>query len=324
MNTPLISVIVPIYNVEKYLAKCIDSIVAQSYTNLEIILVDDGSPDSCGQICDEYAQCDVRIKVIHQQNGGVVNARNTAISIASGDFLSFVDADDWLEESFYEKMLKEAIEGKHQIVFCDWNVIRMGGIKETNSVFFSSNPKIVLRRNLSVGNSMDCALWNKLIQKNFYDECNIITDQNCTMMEDLFISIQLLYNANNIGYVHESLYNYVSRIDSATGNKEKNPLLMSAPNIYHVYKFLLDKNILKEYQSTFFNLVMLVKFSILNNRGLKSAREFIPHAHKSISSYPINNKFLRTFYWICFNAGYLGGFAMKIYYKLVKDKKNKQ
>lgn len=98
----LISVIVPIYNVENYLGKCIDSIINQTYRNLEIILVDDGSPDNCGEICDQYASQDIRIRVIHKTNGGLSDARNAGMQIMNGEFLMFVDSDDWLQDNCVE------------------------------------------------------------------------------------------------------------------------------------------------------------------------------------------------------------------------------
>ena len=94
----LISVIVPVYNVEPYLRKCVDSILAQSYSNLEVILVDDGSPDGCGAICDEYAAKDARVRVIHKPNGGVSDARNAGLDIMTGDYVAFVDSDDWIDK----------------------------------------------------------------------------------------------------------------------------------------------------------------------------------------------------------------------------------
>lgn len=105
MSEPLISIIVPVYNTEKYLSKCIESILAQTYTNFELILVDDGSPDRCPGICDEYAEKDTRIKVIHKENGGVSSARNCGLDIASGEYIGFVDSDDYIEPEMYEKML---------------------------------------------------------------------------------------------------------------------------------------------------------------------------------------------------------------------------
>ena len=99
----LISVIVPVYNVEKYLSKCVESILAQTYKDLEIILVDDGSPDNCGAMCDEYAKRDSRVRVIHKENGGVSSARNLGIDAAHGEYICFVDSDDWIETDYFEE-----------------------------------------------------------------------------------------------------------------------------------------------------------------------------------------------------------------------------
>ena len=116
----LISVIVPVYNVEKYLNQCISSIVNQTYNNIEIILVDDGSPDNCPGICDEWAKKDGRVKVIHKENGGLSDARNAGLDICNGDYLVFVDSDDWLETDYVEKMLSIAEEENADIVACSY------------------------------------------------------------------------------------------------------------------------------------------------------------------------------------------------------------
>ena len=101
LNKPLVSVVVPVYNVEPYLHRCVDSILTQTYQNLEVILVDDGSPDNCSIICDEYAKLDPRIHVIHKENGGVSSARNAALDAARGDYVTFVDSDDYLLSDIY-------------------------------------------------------------------------------------------------------------------------------------------------------------------------------------------------------------------------------
>ena len=115
MSSPLVSVIVPIYKVEPYLRRCLDSIVNQTYRKLEIILIDDGSPDKSPQICDEYAAKDSRIKVIHKENGGLSDARNVGLDICKGKFFSFVDSDDWINERYIDILLNIAIETKADI-----------------------------------------------------------------------------------------------------------------------------------------------------------------------------------------------------------------
>ena len=120
MNVNLkISIIVPVYKVEKYLCQCIDSIIKQTYSNLEILLIDDGSPDRCPKICDEYGCKDERVKVIHKKNGGLASARNAGLNIATGDLISFVDSDDWIDESMYQQMLEMKFEKNADIVCCE-------------------------------------------------------------------------------------------------------------------------------------------------------------------------------------------------------------
>ena len=115
---PLISVIVPVYKVEKYLNQCIESVLAQTYQNLEIILVDDGSPDRSGEICEEYAKKDTRIRVLHKSNGGLSTARNTGLQIISGAYIAFLDSDDYLAPDMYETLYRELIENDADIAVC--------------------------------------------------------------------------------------------------------------------------------------------------------------------------------------------------------------
>ena len=118
MNEELISIIVPVYNVEAYIHQCIKSIIEQSYKNLEIILVDDGSKDKSGKICDDYARKDKRIKVIHKKNGGLSDSRNAGITVATGKYIAFVDSDDWIEKNMYEKMYNECEKFGADICIC--------------------------------------------------------------------------------------------------------------------------------------------------------------------------------------------------------------
>ena len=128
MNSqPKISVIVPVYKVEKFLDRCVESIVGQTYENLEIILVDDGSPDNCPSMCDKWAEKDSRIKVIHKENGGVSSARNAALDAATGDFIGFVDSDDWIEPDMYESLMMRIDETGKDIAVCSYYSIEVSG-----------------------------------------------------------------------------------------------------------------------------------------------------------------------------------------------------
>ena len=126
----LISIIVPVYKVEKYLQECVTSIQNQTYRNLEIILVDDGSPDKSGKLCNEYAKRDSRIKVIHKVNGGLSSARNAGLKIAKGEYIGFVDSDDYIRKNMYEKLLDACIQNKTEIAACNYNYIINGNEKK--------------------------------------------------------------------------------------------------------------------------------------------------------------------------------------------------
>ena len=126
----LLSIIVPVYKAAKHLDRCVESIISQTYENLEVILVDDGSPDGSPVMCDSWAQKDPRIKVIHKPNGGVSSARNAAIDAATGDFIGFVDSDDWIENDVYELLMKSLNENGSDIAFCGYYVVEHSGEKK--------------------------------------------------------------------------------------------------------------------------------------------------------------------------------------------------
>lgn len=123
---PLISVIVPVYKVEKYLSDCMESLLKQTYKNLEILLVDDGSPDNCPTLCDEYAKQDNRVVVIHKPNGGLASARNAGLDAATGDYIAFLDSDDWIEPQTYDEMISFALRSDLDIVCCEISRVQCG------------------------------------------------------------------------------------------------------------------------------------------------------------------------------------------------------
>ena len=119
----IVSIIVPVYKVENEIDRCIQSILNQTYTSIEIILVDDGSPDKCPQICDKYAKQDKRIKVIHKENGGLSDARNVGLDMAKGEYIAFIDSDDWVEDSFIEQLLTNLISTNSDISICGYTLV---------------------------------------------------------------------------------------------------------------------------------------------------------------------------------------------------------
>lgn len=213
---PLVSVIVPIYKVEEYLEQCVDSIINQSYKNLEIILIDDGSPDNCGKICDKYADMDSRIKVIHKSNGGLSDARNVGINIAKGDYLVFVDSDDWINKYMIEKLLDLAINKDLDIVECKFKEVY-----DRNSVMDESkigevkvfNNKEALENHFN-GQGLYRCVWNKLYKKYVFNEIRFPKGK---LAEDLHTTYKLFFKANKVGLVDFIGYYYYIRPNSIIG-----------------------------------------------------------------------------------------------------------
>ena len=210
-----ISVIVPIYNVEKYLCKCVDSIINQTYKNLEIILVDDGSPDNCGEICDEYALKDDRIKVIHKENGGLSDARNAGMAIATGDYLGFVDSDDWIEYNMYERLIENLIKfGADISVGGVADVLETdGGYKQFKTTYDGKIRNYILSKEDAMKKYFlgSWSAWDKIYKKDVFNDIRFPKGE---INEDEAIVLQLLDRCNRICYTNEVFYNYITRPNS--------------------------------------------------------------------------------------------------------------
>jgi len=208
MKEPLISVVVPVYNVEKYLNKCVESIVKQTYGNLEIIVVDDGSPDNCPRICDEWAARDNRIKVIHLENAGVANARNTALRQAHGDYIAFVDGDDYIEPDMYAVLLDTALKYNSDITFCSYQI----NDEDRGAAACSEISKADAMKQLVTGAYKYGVLWNKLYR------CEIIKEiemADLVYSEDLVYNYYAFKNADGIAENQLKLYHYYQNESSA-------------------------------------------------------------------------------------------------------------
>lgn len=210
------SIIVPIYNVEKYVRRCIESLIVQTYPNIEIILVDDGATDSSGKICDEYANKDCRIKVVHKKNGGLSSARNAGIESATGQYILFVDGDDFLVENAIE-ILAEKLEDKISDVICfDIYQYRNGNIIGT-LITKKFNDVAVTRRNILV-NPSACA---RLYKTEFLKKNKIFFKEKI-IYEDLALIPALTTYTKNIEFIDDKLYYYVMRDSSIMNNKAFN------------------------------------------------------------------------------------------------------
>ncbi|MBR6253317.1 MAG: glycosyltransferase family 2 protein [Clostridia bacterium] len=213
-NSILISVIIPVYNVEKYLNECIDSVINSTYKDLEIILVDDGSSDNCPQICDKYACMDNRIKVIHKENEGLSSARNEGINIANGDYISFIDSDDYISTNLYE-IAVDIINEQNCDIFSFGYYLKYGN---KNKFKLKPNTFLVLKpyeaiEKLNLFDYMGVSSWNKIFKKSLFSNIRFPVG---ALSEDNFTIYKLFDNANSIIYDSIPLYYYRQRKNSIT------------------------------------------------------------------------------------------------------------
>ena len=218
-----ISIIVPVYKVEFYLEKCVNSIINQTYKNLEIILVDDGSPDNCGAMCEELAKVDNRIKVIHKENGGLSSARNAGIDIATGEYVAFIDSDDWIEPDFIEvleKLLTEndadfSVCGMHNEYTEESTLVRNHKIS-TSVVELSDIFVQIIDNPLFYGYA-----WNKLFKKDII--AKIRFDETLLFCEDIDYSVRVADKCQKVAFTSEKLHHYRHHSLSMTGEIKYNP-----------------------------------------------------------------------------------------------------
>lgn len=201
----LVSVIVPVYNVEKYLRRCLETVVAQSLQDIEVILVDDGSTDSSGVICDEYKKkYPDMIRVIHKENGGLGPARNSGLEIATGDYIGFVDSDDWITIDMFEKLYNYAESNRYDMVFCDMFYVDAAKSTITKSSLYYKNEPCLVTTEQAFVNGVYCYAWNKLYK------AELIKDKRFPnlVFEDIPVITNVIANCSRIGYLPESLYFY--------------------------------------------------------------------------------------------------------------------
>lgn len=219
MSNAKISVIVPIYNTEKYLKRCVDSILKQTHQNIEIILVDDGSTDACPLICDEYAQADDRVKVIHKSNGGLSSARNAGIDLASGEYIGFVDSDDYVSANMYELLLSRLLADGTQVSNCmyvrfdDSNEYEPRCMRNVDTVISSED--FVSELMMHKG---DVSVCTKLFVRELFDSVRFECDR---LNEDLLFIMDVLSQVSSISFVGKVGYNYYIRESSMSSGYGK-------------------------------------------------------------------------------------------------------
>ena len=235
----LLTVIVPIYNVEKYLDKCIKSIINQTYKKLEIILINDGSPDNCGVICDNYKKIDNRIKVIHQQNQGQAISRNLGIKLSKGDYISFVDADDYLELDMYKKMMDIIEKYGCEIVECGYSEIysdRIISTENTRDISFLDKSYLIEQLlNIEKNHIPRVAVWNKIYKKTILQN---ICFPDGKIHEDYLFEFNCFKKINKYVYYSEPLYNHIYFNEKSTTKQKLNPKFI---DFAYIWKSILNE-----------------------------------------------------------------------------------
>ena len=263
MHYPLVSIIIPVYNVEKYLPKCIDSIITQTYKTIEIILVDDGSDDSSRQICDEYASVDSRIKVIHKDNGGVSSARNRGLDIATGEWVLFVDADDILPNDALDYYAEVVNKNDVDMVLGSYVKCNEVGtiIKSGNKIFQKQLSMLDCLKLFYKSDLFQGYVWNRLMKLSIIKENDLRYNESIYFKEDGLFAVQYMVCCSRPCYYSSKVvYNYYIHDTSS----------MRIYNSYFSYKYLsnLDARILclksieKKYKNA--SLIFLAKYSVLH------------------------------------------------------------
>ena len=241
MESPALSVIVPVYKAEKYLRKCVDSILAQTFKDFEVILVDDGSPDGSGAICDEYAKKDPRVRVFHKENGGVSSARQCGLNHARGEYTIHADPDDWVEPNMLEELYAKAKAEDADMVICDYyEELNPTSQRLCRQKPDSLNPRDVLRQLLFQQLHGSCC--NKLVRRACYKTFDVRfppQENHVILWEDLFICCDLLRHGIRVEYINKAYYHY--DLYSNTGSMVRMPTLRSVLSQMYVIDYFESK-----------------------------------------------------------------------------------
>ena len=251
---PLVSIIVPVYKAEKWLHRCVDSILAQTMTDFELLLIDDGSPDKSGEICDEYAAKDDRVRVFHKENGGVSSARQMGLENATGEYVIHCDPDDWVESNMLLELTQYAKDTQSDMVICDYYSENIYGEELTyhkQDLQYKETSYSVL--NKLINQKIHGACWNKLLRRNCLHGIGFYPT-DVFFAEDELFNVKILKPDLRVSYLNKAYYHYVQHSKAITAAKDVNSLLLRVKEIEELEK-VLDK---KE-----FNNFVVIKNNIL-------------------------------------------------------------
>lgn len=327
-NNIKISVIVPCYNIESYLPRCIESILAQTYKNLEIILISDGSTDGTDEVIREYAKKDSRIIPVFKQNSGVSDTRNRGLDIATGDYIGFVDGDDYIEPEMYETLLKNAIENNADISHCGYQMVfpsRVDYYYNTGKKVIQDNKKGI--RDIIVGNYVEPSPCIKMYRKNIVN--NLRMPPDIKINEDVIFNFYAFVNSQKSVYEDLPFYHYILRKGSAATSKiNQNKLFDPVRVRKEIFEYSL-KNLDNEIQSVAYSSYLnsiINLYRVVSNSKLKEYKEdsfILKRQIKEIKGNFMLSKRVKTERFLFFHCTGLLMFAYKIYDNFLSKNTNK-
>lgn len=290
-----ISIVVPIYKVELYIKKCIENLIRQTYKNIEIILVDDGSPDNCGKICDEYAKKDTRITVIHKTNGGLSDARNAGIHIATGEYVMLVDSDDFIELNSCEELVKIINKTQADIIaFKKANIFEDGKeqrTEDTEKYKEYTNSEAYVE--LIYGRNFEITAWSRIYKKNILKKIPFPVG---VLSEDFAIAHKLFMSSNKIVFYDKTLYNYFIRNNSIMGNISRNHAIDLYNITNEVFKF--QKKNFKEHilkiKTVHYNNLMKISYFLKNMKQDRETKKILKECEKKLREVKYGEVELKT------------------------------
>ena len=289
MKEPLISVSVPVYNAEKYLRQCLDSLLNQTLRDIEIVVVNDGSTDGSEAICREYAERDSRVVLICKENGGLAAARQTALEASKGLYFCACDADDWVEPDMYERLYKKAVETDADIVMCDyWSEYPNG--KKIASVY-GKDPS--MRKDLlddALNGEFPPQIWSKMFKRDMFQKYSLSWEPGINLGEDYLLTLKILQNNVQIVYVPCKLYHY--RREYGGNSYTNNVTIGTFQQSLFIRQWVMENIDTKKYANGIFRIWLALCFTALRIKGGMSARYY---RQKLLSNVPYSG-FLKYSY----------------------------
>ena len=290
-----VSIIVPIYKVEDYIRECLDSILAQNYPDFELILVDDGSPDDSGRICDDYAKGDNRIKVVHKVNGGISSARNAGLEVAKGEWIMHVDGDDWIEPDMIESLIEAAqITGADMVI---GDFVKYGPSAGYNKLpTWSSDKKKSMTNYIAY---VMTTIWGSIAKRSLYADHSLKSPDGISYCEDFHLIVRLCHFANKIVNVHRPFYHYRYRPTSIMSNMNGKTEADEQWVYQDTIRFFKEQGVYEDYRKVMsWRVLKSAQELLLDPAGHKRFMELFNDGREFIFSCPFVNRKIKMLAWM--------------------------